>query len=118
MTKCSPSKKSAEYSGYDGIGRNPGNGPNVVLVHSQPLPTRSSTPQALAPVGWLPAASGSQDEKSKTPCASVGSALPHGWARSVASPCGDPNAARWNSASLGSRAPRQRAYADASAWLT
>jgi hypothetical protein len=31
---------------------------------------------------------------------------------------GEPNAARWNSASVGSRAPRQRANADASAWLT
>ena len=51
MTRCSLSKKSAEYSGYDAIGRKPGNGANVVPVHSHPLPTRSSTPQALRPAG-------------------------------------------------------------------
>src|SRR5213076_377956 len=74
MTMCSPSKKSAEYSGYEFIGWNPANGPKVVLVHSQPLPTRSSTPQALTPFGWLPAGSGSQLVKSNTPCSAEGAA--------------------------------------------
>src|SRR5580765_2052358 len=113
MTMCSPSKKSAEYSGYDAAAWKPGKGANVVLVHSQPLPTRSSTPQALAPDGWLPAGCGSQLEKSKTPYASDGSASPHGCRRAAS-----PNAARWYSASVGSRASRQRANAAASAWLT
>ena len=49
ITKCSPSKKSAEYSGYDAIGAEAGERRESVLVHSQPLPTRSSTPQALSP---------------------------------------------------------------------
>ena len=86
-----------------------------MLVHFQPLPTRSSTPHALAPAGWLPAGSGSQLEKSNTPCSGDGSASPHGCVRS---PDGLPKAARWNSASVGRRAPRHRAYAAASAWLT
>ena len=51
ITMCSPSKKSAEYSGYDAIGLNPGKGANTLLVHSQPFPTRSSTPKALRPAG-------------------------------------------------------------------
>src|SRR5439155_2347970 len=114
-TKCSPSKKSAEYSGYDAMARNPGNGANAVLVHSHPLPTMSSTPQALAPAGWLPAGSGSQLEKLNTPWTAPGSASPHGCRRS---PPGDPKAARWYSGSVGSRASRHRAYAAASAWLT
>ena len=73
-------------------------------------PTRSR------PAGWLPAGSGSQLEKSKTPCARrrLGVAPRMRAAR----PSGDPYAARWNSASVGRRAPRHRAYAAASAWLT
>src|SRR5439155_9936508 len=82
MTKCSPSKKSAEYSGYDAIAWKPGNGANGVLVHSHPLPTRSSTPQALDPVGCAPAGPGSHEEKSNTPCSAAGSASPHGCRRS------------------------------------
>ncbi len=41
MTQCFPSKKSAEYSGYVGIGANPGKPAKTESVHSQPLPTRS-----------------------------------------------------------------------------
>src|SRR5207247_116811 len=66
IAKCWPSKKPAEYSGYDAMARNPANGANGVLVHSQPFPMRSSTPHALAPAGWLPAGSGSQLVKSTT----------------------------------------------------
>ena len=47
MTKCCPSKKSLEYSGYDAIARKPGNGAKVVAVHSHPFRRECSTPQAL-----------------------------------------------------------------------
>src|SRR5439155_15245600 len=93
MTTCWPSKKSAEYSGYDGIARKPENGANGVLVHSHPLPTRSSTPHALLPAGWLPAGSGSQLEKSNTPRAAVGSSFPQGWVRALTSGAEDSSGA-------------------------
>jgi hypothetical protein len=67
ITKCRPSKKSAEYCGYDAIGLKPSKGEKGVDVHSQPFPMRSSTPQALAPSGEHPIGSGSKRRKSKFP---------------------------------------------------
>ena len=63
--------------------RSRGNGPNSVSVHSQPLPTRSWTPQGLTPAGRAPAGTGSRDVKSKLPCP-AGAAGPQGSPRLVA----------------------------------
>src|SRR5687767_13224485 len=94
----------------------PSNGPKTVDVHSQPLPTRSCTPQALAPAGRAPAGTGLQDAKSKWPRVRSGGADPHGYPRSP--PDGDENAARWYSASVSNRRPFDCANAVAASWLT
>ena len=108
MTNARRRRSRPSIPGTTAIARNPGNGANVVLVHSQPLPTRSSTPQALAPAGWLPAGWDPSSRNRRRRAPPSARRRPTDGARS---PAGDPNAARWNSASVGSRAPRQRAYA-------
>ena len=116
ITRCSPSKKSAEYSGYEAIALNPGNGAKTVLVHSQPLPTRSSTPQALLPLGWLPAGSGSQLEKSNTPCSGDGLGVsPRVLTFAIGRPGRDPERRPLVFSFRHEAAPRHRAYAAASA---
>ncbi len=65
-----------------GYASKPGNGANGVSVHSQPLPTRSCTPQALAPAGMRAHRRRRPVAKSKLPCASPGRLRPTGRARS------------------------------------
>src|SRR5512140_2216792 len=98
------------------MGVKPSNGANGLDVHSQPFPTSSCTPHALAPPGFDPAGTGSSRSPPKLPCSGAGAASPQGNARS--GPAGVPKAARWYSASVGSLRPFHRAYAEASAWLT
>ena len=103
--------------GYEAIGANPSNGANTVEVHSQPLPTRSWTPKALAPSGCAPTGSGSQRTKSKF---AGGRLFELRRPTDSAVPC--PRACRTRHdgtrAPVGSRRPRQRAYAFASAHVT
>ena len=99
------------------MGAKPGCGAKIVRVHSQPLPTRSCTPKALAPAGCAPQGADSQCRKSKFPKRDSGASSPHGYAR-CRSDLGTPYAARWNCSSVGSLRPSHFAYAVASAWLT
>ena len=60
---------------------NPGSPSKVESVHSQPLPTSSRTPQALASPTWEPTGVGAQLRKSKLPGGMV-TASPQGNRRS------------------------------------
>ena len=78
-------------NGAPGAGSNR-NGANGEDVHSQPFPTRSCTPNALAPAGNVPTGTGSQCTAPKLPRAGSGGSLPHG--SGCSPPSGEANAAR------------------------
>src|ERR1043166_8769968 len=78
-TKCLPSKKSAEYSGYVSCGAKPETDANGVSVHSQPLPQSSWMPQGLIPSGCEPTGLGDQWMKLKLPWRGAGASVPQAY---------------------------------------
>ena len=75
----------ASCSTCTGSGAKPGNGAKTSRVHSQPLPTSPSTPQALAASGRASTGSGSQRRKSKFAGARCGISSSQGYRRSCPS---------------------------------